>query len=272
VLSVVLAIRDLDVLLEYACGPESLWAPEITASSTVSLRRFMNSPGALQKLRWAERQDKDLSGPGQTSITGGAAVRRVLSCRPDTTMRMLGTILWLLSLQYVVGTAIVVLCAAALRVRRTAARRNRVKWSRGARSLLRAVSLPLAIALAGTWLPLRPVDSGWPLGLIVSGSLATAGCYLLYGAGRLERGGRLRLARRQARLAGDTMSLGILLLVLWFFVWRGAAGPNTALIGAAALVIAAALALLAGLSGKPRPTGHAAALLYLSGLSLLVVS
>jgi hypothetical protein len=187
-------------------------------------------------------------------------------------MRTLGTILWLLSVQYVVGTAVVFVCAAALRVRRTAARRIRVKWGRGARALLRAVSLPLAIAVAGTWLTLRPVDSGWPVGLIVSGSLATTGCYLLYGAGRLERSGRLRIARRQARLAGETMSLGILLLVLWLVVRRGAAGPDTVLIGAAALVIAAALALLAGLSGKPRPTGHAAALLYLSGLSLLVVS
>jgi hypothetical protein len=28
-----------------AYGPESLRAPEITASSTVSLRRFMNCPG-----------------------------------------------------------------------------------------------------------------------------------------------------------------------------------------------------------------------------------
>jgi hypothetical protein len=44
-ISVVLAIRDLDVLFKYARGPESLRAPEITASSTVSLRRFMNSPG-----------------------------------------------------------------------------------------------------------------------------------------------------------------------------------------------------------------------------------
>jgi hypothetical protein len=45
VLSGVLAIRDLDVLFRYAFGPESLRMPEFTAISTVSLRRFMNSPG-----------------------------------------------------------------------------------------------------------------------------------------------------------------------------------------------------------------------------------
>jgi len=44
-LSGVLTIRDLDVPLEYACGPESLRVPEITAISTVSLRSFMNHPG-----------------------------------------------------------------------------------------------------------------------------------------------------------------------------------------------------------------------------------
>jgi len=40
-----LAIRDLDVLFKYAFGPESLRVPEITASSTLSLRCFMNNPG-----------------------------------------------------------------------------------------------------------------------------------------------------------------------------------------------------------------------------------
>jgi hypothetical protein len=44
-LSGVLAIRDLDVLLEYAFGPESLRVPEITTISTVSLRSFVNNPG-----------------------------------------------------------------------------------------------------------------------------------------------------------------------------------------------------------------------------------
>jgi hypothetical protein len=44
-LSVVLAIRDLGVPFKYACGSESLRAPAITASSTVSLRRFKNNPG-----------------------------------------------------------------------------------------------------------------------------------------------------------------------------------------------------------------------------------
>ena len=44
-LSGVLAIRDLDVLMKHASGPESLRVPDITAISTVSLRSFVNSPG-----------------------------------------------------------------------------------------------------------------------------------------------------------------------------------------------------------------------------------
>jgi hypothetical protein len=44
-LSGVLAIRELDVLFNYASGPESLRVPEITAISTVALRCFLNRPG-----------------------------------------------------------------------------------------------------------------------------------------------------------------------------------------------------------------------------------
>jgi len=190
------------------------------------------------------------------------------------TMRTLATMVWVLCLQYVVGAALVG-GVAVLRTRHGVARgsrRTRVKWSRAARSLLRAAPLPLGVALLGGLLRPGAADSGWPAGLALSGSMAAAGCYLLQTASGLERRGRLRAARHQARLGGDLTSLGVLLPILWLAVASGGepGPPHTALLGTALLVAVAPIALLAGFSGKPRPGGRIAGLAYLVGLTLLV--
>ncbi len=109
-------------------------------------------------------------------------------------------------------------------------------------------------------------------GLVVTGSIATAGGVLFYSAAGLERRGRLRAASGQARLGGNTIAIGLGLLISWIAAPVGSASlfePGT---GSAVLMLGAAaiVALFGGLSAKPRPSCHAAALLYLSGLILLV--
>jgi len=91
------------------------------------------------------------------------------------------------------------------------------------------------------------------------------GCGMVVRAGRLEAEGRLFEARRGARQGGFLAALGSLLAA------AGAAGlpadgaaPRGLVAG---LVLASGFAaLLAGLSGKPRPTGWAALLLLLCGI------
>ena len=44
-ISGVLAIRDLDVLFKYACGPESLRVPDLPGISGSSLRPLVHNAG-----------------------------------------------------------------------------------------------------------------------------------------------------------------------------------------------------------------------------------
>lgn len=97
------------------------------------------------------------------------------------------------------------------------------------------------------------------------------GCGMVVRAGRLEAEGRLLEARRGARHGGFLAALGSLLAA------TGAAGlPATG--GASAGLVAGLMlasgfaALLAGLSGKPRPTGWAALALLVSGIVVALSS
>ena len=82
------------------------------------------------------------------------------------------------------------------------------------------------------------------------------GCGMILRAGRLEAEGRLVEARRGARHGGFLAALGSLV---------AAAGAPRALV-AALLLASGFAALLAGLSGKPRPTGWAALALLVAGV------
>lgn len=86
--------------------------------------------------------------------------------------------------------------------------------------------------------------------------LAT-GCGMVVRAGRLEADGHLVEARRGARLGGFLAAIGSLAAAAGAAVLPASAGAARG--AAAGLMLAAGFAaLLAGLSGKPRPTGWAA--------------
>ena len=94
----------------------------------------------------------------------------------------------------------------------------------------------------------------------------------------------MRPARKQARAGGKTAFLAIdLLLILLLastivvaLTQRATTPPIEShvvvriLAGAAGTAGGGVVALLAGLSGKPRPSGYFAAVFYLVGLALLV--
>jgi hypothetical protein len=86
-------------------------------------------------------------------------------------------------------------------------------------------------------------------------SFLALGCGLVLRAGRLEGAGRLVEARRVVRQGGFLGAIGSLV---------AAAGAGR--LAPALLFIASGIAaLLAGLSGKPRPTGWAAVALLVAG-------
>jgi hypothetical protein len=90
-------------------------------------------------------------------------------------------------------------------------------------------------------------------------------------AGRLEAEGRLVEARRVARNGGFLAALGALVAAAGAGALPEAAGAARGLV--AGLMIAAGFAaLLAGLSGKPRPTGWAAAGLLVAGAVVAIAS
>ncbi len=91
------------------------------------------------------------------------------------------------------------------------------------------------------------------------------GCGLLLRAGRLESAGQLEQSRRTARQGGFLAVFGSLFAAAGAFVLP--ASPGRAREWTAVLLLGAgAAALLAGLSGKPRPTGWAALALVLAGI------
>jgi len=98
------------------------------------------------------------------------------------------------------------------------------------------------------------------------------GCGMVVRAGRLEAEGRLFEARRGARHGGFLAALGSLLAAAGAFGLPASGRLSPGWV--AGLMLASGFAaLLAGLSGKPRPTGWAALALLLGGVvvALLVV-
>ncbi|HEX4826434.1 MAG TPA: hypothetical protein VFV19_19195 [Candidatus Polarisedimenticolaceae bacterium] len=97
--------------------------------------------------------------------------------------------------------------------------------------------------------------------------LLAFGVAMVLSAGRLEAEGRLVEAKRTARRGG----------------WMAAVGAPVGAVGAAtlpaygafvaiALLVSGFAAWLAGLSGKPRPTGWAAAVLLFVGVVVAIAS
>lgn len=95
--------------------------------------------------------------------------------------------------------------------------------------------------------------------------LLAMGCGMVLRAGRLEAAGRLVEARRGARHGGFLAAIGSLLAAAGAGALPAEAGASRGLV--AALMLASGFtALLAGLSGKPRPTGWAALALLAGGV------
>lgn len=120
----------------------------------------------------------------------------------------------------------------------------------------------------GTWLWYWVFDGGdWIY--TACGAPTTSGCYLLLVAGNAESRGRLATARRLARLGGLLAAIGALAQLapgLWRFgnlpqQIASDSGTRAAVLslGLASAMVAGLVGLLAGLSGKPRPSGHACA-------------
>ena len=91
------------------------------------------------------------------------------------------------------------------------------------------------------------------------------GCGVVVRAGRLEAAGQLVEARRAARNGGFLAALGSLLSATAAVALPDAAGYARGVV-AALMLLSGFAALLAGLSGKPRPTGWAALVLLVVGV------
>jgi hypothetical protein len=98
-------------------------------------------------------------------------------------------------------------------------------------------------------------------GQTASALVAATGFSIILLAGRREARGKLREARRLARLGGWPALAGALSLALL-----------SSVLPALLLAPSGFAGLLAGLSGKPRPTGQIAAILFAAGLLLLVAA
>jgi len=189
-----------------------------------------------------------------------------------------------LSVQTFLGGATCGLLAAALD------RRFLACW----RGLRVPVVLSLAVASAAlglgwlsgcdpSWL-VEPVRAILPGAFTAAGAVAATGCHLVLHAGRLEGGGRLVASRELVRAGGKTMFLGAdLAVALTLASLLDPSGPTRAALASGGAPAAAALflgasgcaaggfaGLLAGISGKPRPSGPVAAGLYVAGQLVLV--
>jgi hypothetical protein len=97
------------------------------------------------------------------------------------------------------------------------------------------------------------------------------GCGMIVRAGRLEAEGRLFEARRGARHGGFLAALGSLLAAAGAFVLPAAGRVHPGVV--AGLMLSSGFsALLAGLSGKPRPTGWAALALLVGGVVVALLA
>ena len=166
---------------------------------------------------------------------------------------------------------------------RGARRQWRAAWGSSSRSLNRiapyvAVAGLLAAGASAATAGLARIwhiwDPTWAMAL--TAALPSAGCAGMLAAGRQEALGRFRRARRQARLTGELIFGGAVLLMV--VIWRGLLfqvplrralvsetdSAGLLLLGAmVALICAGFIAVLGGLSGKPRPAAWFAGFFYL---------
>jgi len=206
-------------------------------------------------------------------------------------VQTLATTMLTIGLQLALGTLVFAVAAAfsandARRMSHTLRRRAAVR-ARAAAEMMRSLPVAVVLGLAGAGLrvalgtdPRDLLTGSGGIWLLVVGAIPTSAGYLLHDSARLEAAGKLRISRRQVRFGGRWMFWGVVALLAWAGVdlllrpgYRNALldGPPLAApvlaAGALALAVSAFIGLLAGLSGKPRPSGEYAVLLYLCGLA-----
>jgi hypothetical protein len=208
-------------------------------------------------------------------------------------MRLISTVMLVLAAQWLAGALAFAGVAWLLR-RAGAGRRRRTDWNLAARAAVRATPWAVALGLLGAGLAaLSPegvsgaLDAIWlrPIPLLLLGAAPTAACHLMLHAGRLEAHGRLRPARREARLAGKLLLLGPLAqtVVLWSALlfhapFRRASVVDThgagllLLTSMMAMILAAFIGVTGGLAGKPRPSALFATLFYVGAMAALIAS
>jgi len=187
-------------------------------------------------------------------------------------MQVVVSTLLSLCLELLLGAALLRLAVS----RRGSRRRSHLRAYEAGRLVGAAapVALTVAAACAGlAWFSGLPPGSGtsWAVlapAVLLPGVAATPGCWLVLCAGRLESRGRLNRARRQVRAGAIAMGWGTAAQALAAVAFALVAPPGRRVAPlAAAILLGAAgfVGLLAGLSGKPRPSGQFAALLYVAG-------
>jgi hypothetical protein len=97
--------------------------------------------------------------------------------------------------------------------------------------------------------------------------VAAVGFFLILSAGRHEARGELVSAARLVRLGGWPALAGAVSLAL-----LSCRGDRMTIGAALAFCLSGFAGLLAGLSGKPRPTGQVAALMFIAGLIMIAAA
>jgi hypothetical protein len=165
------------------------------------------------------------------------------------------------------------------------ARLRREDWTVAANAFARGSVIVALLAVGAVVLLLRSDAAGpviaqrlpWLIPLALLGTPAATGSWLVLHAGALERRGALPQARAVVWLGGRLMASGALALLTVHVVRLAISGPAdeglvTSLVAASGLAGAGFAGLLAGLSGKPRPTGPLAVLLYVAALAMLIAA
>jgi hypothetical protein len=175
-----------------------------------------------------------------------------------------------------------------VRERSGPARRRWLAWVVSTRDLARIA--PAAVAALGLgYVVQRQTSSAllvWPssTAFLLAGALSGPGAWLLLRAGRREARGEWRLARIEARLGGLLVFAGVLarLVVVWADLLFDVAFRRAVLgesrtasalvLGMLGLGVAAFIAAVAGLAGKPRPAASITAAIYLASVGALAVA
>ena len=154
---------------------------------------------------------------------------------------------------------------------------RRLLFHTGVAAMLLSVGALLGLVVPTAARPLSGFPStAYALVLVVALSPAAAGCSMLLLAGRVERRGQLRIARRLARQSGGWCLAGVAAFFFGALAVELAGEPivpsvPTAFgLGMAGLAGSAVLATLSGLAGKPRPSGALTVLAYVGGLACMI--